>query len=399
MDDDHVQTNRHAASSPDQNQDSQILILREQLIHSVNLNNSTASTASSSPTSSTSDSLSPSNTSPRSPPHSPSRLNFSRLRGLSYLRSRTQSLTFRFDSSLRPRGVSQTTSFPASASHPQQPQRLQQRSTSTQAADQLFNPLNKVTTSIKKTNTATAAPLAEVETLCFSPNWSPTHIPDSPIIEITSLLAKLQSGTLAANQQIVEGPNPPSSSMTRNATDPMAANAKDIQQQLPSIRFIPHHDPRATRPSLTFQALSRTLPNNESTIKVGRYSERDAQPGDIPRNTPSAAPVGFKSKVVSRRHCEFWYENSQWFVKDVKSSSGTFLNHLRLSPPGVESRPWPINDGDVVQLGIDFRGGEEMIFRCVKIRIELNRGWQKGLNNFKYDKMCRACGVCLTWCQ
>lgn len=43
-----------------------------------------------------------------------------------------------------------------------------------------------------------------------------------------------------------------------------------------------------------------------------------------------------------------------------------------------------MNDGDVVQLGIDFRGGEEMIFRCVKIRIECNRGWQKALNNFKY---------------
>jgi hypothetical protein len=50
----------------------------------------------------------------------------------------------------------------------------------------------------------------------------------------------------------------------------------------------------------------------------------------------------------------------------------------------VESRPFPVNDGDIVQLGIDFRGGEEMIFRCVKIRIECNRNWQKGLNNFKY---------------
>lgn len=92
--------------------------------------------------------------------------------------------------------------------------------------------------------------------------------------------------------------------------------------------------------------------------------------------------MGFKSKVVSRRHCEFWCSDGQWYVKDVKSSSGTFLNHVRLSSPGVESRPYPVNDGDVVQLGIDFKGGEEVIFRCVKIRIECNRGWQKSLNNF-----------------
>ena len=66
----------------------------------------------------------------------------------------------------------------------------------------------------------------------------------------------------------------------------------------------------------------------------------------------------------------------------MKSSSGTFLNHVRLSSPGAESRPYPVNDGDVVQLGIDFKGGEELIFRCVKMRVECNRGWQKGLNTF-----------------
>ena len=50
----------------------------------------------------------------------------------------------------------------------------------------------------------------------------------------------------------------------------------------------------------------------------------------------------------------------------------------------MESKPYSVNDGDVVQLGIDFKGGEEMIFRCVKIRIECNRGWQRALNKFKY---------------
>ncbi|KAK3692173.1 hypothetical protein B0T22DRAFT_6099 [Podospora appendiculata] len=155
-------------------------------------------------------------------------------------------------------------------------------------------------------------------------------------------------------------------------------NGVDI---LPSIRFSTFHDPRASRPSLTFTPISRTLPTGAEIIRVGRYSERDSQP-NVPHNVPSAAPVGFKSKVVSRRHCEFWYEEGKWFIKDVKSSSGTFLNHIRLSPPGTESKPFPVNDGDIVQLGIDFKGGEEMIFRCVKMRLELNRGWQSKLNTF-----------------
>lgn len=151
---------------------------------------------------------------------------------------------------------------------------------------------------------------------------------------------------------------------------------------LPSIRFSTFYDPRAARPSLTFTPIARTLPTGSEIIRVGRYSERDSQP-NVPPNVPSAAPVGFKSKVVSRRHCEFWYEEGKWYIKDVKSSSGTFLNHIRLSPPGTESKPFPINDGDIVQLGIDFKGGEEMIFRCVKMRLELNRGWQNKLNTFK----------------
>ncbi|KAI9847668.1 MAG: hypothetical protein M1838_000814 [Thelocarpon superellum] len=153
------------------------------------------------------------------------------------------------------------------------------------------------------------------------------------------------------------------------------------QQHMPSIRLIPHQDPRATRPSLLFSPISRTLPSHAAVIRVGRYSEKDSEPPSS-TNTPSAAPVGFKSKVVSRRHCELWCANGQWHIKDVKSSSGTFLNHIRLSQPNSESKPFPVNDGDVIQLGIDFKGGEEMIFRCVKIRVECNRGWQKALNNF-----------------
>lgn len=173
-----------------------------------------------------------------------------------------------------------------------------------------------------------------------------------------------------------------------NSRDTMAAgalqtNTKSAQAQLPSIRFIAHQDPRAARPSLDFTPISRTLPSESTVIRVGRYSEKDLLQ-EQGLNAPSAAPVGFKSKVVSRRHCEFWCSDGQWYIKDVKSSSGTFLNHIRLSSASVESRPFPVNDGDIVQLGIDFKGGEEMIFRCVKIRIECNRGWQKSLNQFKY---------------
>lgn len=156
--------------------------------------------------------------------------------------------------------------------------------------------------------------------------------------------------------------------------------ATDPKDSLPSIRFVPYHEPRAAKPSLPFPTVTRSVPTHAALVRVGRYSERDNHGAG---QNCTVQPVGFKSKVVSRRHCEFWCASNQWYIKDVKSSSGTFLNHVRLSSPGLESRPYPVNDGDIVQLGIDFKGGEEVIFRCVKIRVECNRGWQKSLNEFK----------------
>ncbi|GAP87728.1 putative RING finger protein [Rosellinia necatrix] len=170
--------------------------------------------------------------------------------------------------------------------------------------------------------------------------------------------------------------------MTRSRSATLGnPNEMSPGESLPSIRLSAFLDPRSSRPSLSFTPVTRTLPTGKETIKVGRYSERENH-APVPMNAPSSAPVGFKSKVVSRRHCEFWFEKGKWYIKDVKSSSGTFLNHIRLSAPASESKPYPINDGDIVQLGIDFKGGEEMIYRCVKMRVELNRGWQAKPNTF-----------------
>ncbi|KMU81987.1 dma1 [Coccidioides immitis RMSCC 3703] len=175
-----------------------------------------------------------------------------------------------------------------------------------------------------------------------------------------------------------------STHMTVDATPSSIGPAK--ARSRPTIRLIPHHA-QYSRPSLPFTPISRTMPDDDCIIKVGRYSERDGVPVANP-SKPSAAPVGFKSKVVSRKHCEFSFVNGQWHIKDVGSSSGTFLNHMRLSQPNTPSRLYAVRDGDVIQLGIDFRGGEEMIFRCVRIRIECNRTWQRGPNEFKrYDDM------------
>lgn len=208
---------------------------------------------------------------------------------------------------------------------------------------------------------------------------------DSPPSSPKPTMTRTRSETAQPQLQVRNntGPTPTSTPGPSNVQQMEgASDSAGAVKHLPSIRFIPHQDPRAGRPSLIFPTINRTLPDESAIIRVGRYSERDNIP-EVQTNAPSAAAVGFKSKVVSRKHCELWCKDGSWYIKDVKSSSGTFLNHIRLSQPNVESKPFRIKDGDIIQLGIDFRGGEEMIFRCVKIRVECNRGWQQGLNTFK----------------
>ncbi|KAF9877507.1 fha domain containing protein [Colletotrichum karsti] len=250
--------------------------------------------------------------------------------------------------------------------------------------DTTLNPLSLVASLQHPTTSASSANRA-------STTPSSPAIERPPVDALPSILDDVvASSNSSQSAHLLGHPSQPrldtgTETMTRarasTTGDVVPTASSPVPDNLPSIRFSAYYDPRATRPSLTFPPVSRTLPSGSEVIRVGRYSERDNQP-NVPNNTPSAAPVGFKSKVVSRRHCEFWYDDGKWFIKDVKSSSGTFLNHIRLSPPGTESKPFPVNDGDIVQLGIDFKGGEEMIFRCVKMRLELNRGWQNKLNTF-----------------
>lgn len=59
---------------------------------------------------------------------------------------------------------------------------------------------------------------------------------------------------------------------------------------------------------------------------------------------------------MSRQHAEIWEDGAKIYIKDVKSSNGTFINGERLSPEGVESEPFELKNDDVVEFGIDIIG-------------------------------------------
>jgi pSer/pThr/pTyr-binding forkhead associated (FHA) protein len=117
-----------------------------------------------------------------------------------------------------------------------------------------------------------------------------------------------------------------------------------------------------------FEPIDCDLRDGDTPLRIGRYTERSAN---------TSTKLGFKSKVLSRIHAEIWSENGKIYIKDTKSSSGTFLNHFRLSPAGSESAPHQLKVGDIVQLGVDYQGGFLDIYKSVKLRIEVGRGLQE----------------------
>jgi pSer/pThr/pTyr-binding forkhead associated (FHA) protein len=50
---------------------------------------------------------------------------------------------------------------------------------------------------------------------------------------------------------------------------------------------------------------------------------------------------------VSRRHARIQRQRTQFFIEDLGSANGTFLNGQRLTP----YLPHPLHDGDDLQIG------------------------------------------------
>ncbi|KAJ1733239.1 hypothetical protein LPJ72_002967 [Coemansia sp. Benny D160-2] len=155
-----------------------------------------------------------------------------------------------------------------------------------------------------------------------------------------------------------------------STNSPAASSSNEKpEERVPHIRIVPHIVD--VHKGLYFDVMSRSVPDG-TVLKVGRFTDKVSQ---------QMSRIAFRSKVVSRSHAEIWTDGGSFFIKDTKSSSGTFLNHMRLSPPGVESRPHPLHDGDILQLGVDYQGGKIDVYKCVIIRLEINRNWQWNSEN------------------
>ena len=63
---------------------------------------------------------------------------------------------------------------------------------------------------------------------------------------------------------------------------------------------------------------------------------------------PTGKPTIFNCKVMSRNHALISHKNDKFYLKDLKSSNGTFVNESRLEP----QKDTEIFTNDILQFGV-----------------------------------------------
>lgn len=94
-----------------------------------------------------------------------------------------------------------------------------------------------------------------------------------------------------------------------------------VAQKIPALNLCLDSDPEGT--SVTF---------NKPEVLIGRDNECDFQ---------------VKDESVSAHHARLIYRSSQWWVEDLESTNGTYLNDEKVETPTV------IIKGDELRIGQD----------------------------------------------
>jgi pSer/pThr/pTyr-binding forkhead associated (FHA) protein/S1-C subfamily serine protease len=95
---------------------------------------------------------------------------------------------------------------------------------------------------------------------------------------------------------------------------------------------------------------------------------------------------GEAARVASVRHAELRFENGAWFLADLSSKNGTFLNGKRVSTPAA------VKQGDVIRLG---ESGPEYRVATVAAELEATLAEHPGLPMSPREAEQRAYGVTL----
>ncbi|KAI0204146.1 hypothetical protein F4808DRAFT_370220 [Astrocystis sublimbata] len=125
----------------------------------------------------------------------------------------------------------------------------------------------------------------------------------------------------------------------------------------------------------TFERKTISVPFTPDTLRIGRQTNA--------KTVPTPVNGYFDSKVLSRQHAEIWADRQgKIWIRDVKSSNGTFVNGTRLSQENRESEPHELQTGDHLELGIDIVSEDQktVVHHKVAAKVE-HAGYFNASNN------------------
>ena len=80
----------------------------------------------------------------------------------------------------------------------------------------------------------------------------------------------------------------------------------------------------------------------------------------------------FECKVLSRNHALLVFDDGKFFIVDTASSNGTFVNNIRLSKCGEESKVTELFSGDSLRFGSDVVDKSKNVTqKCIVAKVQL----------------------------
>ena len=101
----------------------------------------------------------------------------------------------------------------------------------------------------------------------------------------------------------------------------------------------------------------------DSPAKVGRSHKDDRS---------ESGNCFFDCKVLSRAHALLQFQDGRFYVTDTGSSNGTFVNNIRLSKCGEESKVTQVYTGDLLRFGSDVVDkAKNVTQKCIVAKLKL----------------------------
>ncbi|EFP04813.1 hypothetical protein CRE_29915 [Caenorhabditis remanei] len=106
---------------------------------------------------------------------------------------------------------------------------------------------------------------------------------------------------------------------------------------------------------VTLVATPKSHPFEERRIKVNSPNDPVKIGRAVARIQAAPDNAVFDCKVLSRNHAILWFRDGEFWLKDTKSSNGTFVNNEKLQQIGTgrDTDVRRVFSGDIIQLGVE----------------------------------------------